>query len=232
MAYASKRPASSNATAIAWPTRSRGAPRTPRLHWSLANIGIEAQRRRTDADGLISLSQAAANLKCAQARRAAGIRSHGSLRFRVPATADLKTLFNTGNVPESVLKDRVQTALTRMAEEKRLKSAESVPDIMKKIFPAAGGFDEAEYEKAVDVIDRTKVYQKRARTYQTKVAAIDKPKLKTVITDCIKLVGECAARSDQSRIGIRLQTLHRQTRLRDGQGRPDHGRGESHRFFH
>lgn len=168
------------------------APRTPRLHWSLANIGIEAQRRRTDADGLISLSQAAANLKCAQDRRAAEIRSHGSLRFRVPATADLKTLFNTGNVPESVLKDRVQTALTRMAEEKRLKSAESVPDIMKKIFPAAGGFDEAEYEKAVDVSDRTKVYQSVADA-QTKVAAIDKPKLKTVITDCIKLVGECAA---------------------------------------
>ena len=206
------------------------APRTPPLHWSLANIGIEAQRRRTDADGLIPLSQAAANLKIAPRTivRPRSARTVLSV-FRVPATADLKTLFNTGNVPESVLKDRVQTAGAEPGW--RRKNASRALEVgtryNEKIFPAAG-FDEAEYEKAVDVSDRTKSI-KASRT-PDQGCRHRQTQAENRHHGLHQIGRRMRCRSDQSRIGIRLQTLHRQTRLRDGQGRPDHGR-ESHRFF-
>jgi hypothetical protein len=180
--------------------RADGIPTSPapRLDWSLAKMSIDkksidppSQPRKADR-GLISVGQAAANLRQAQDRRVAEIRSHGPVRFRVPTTSDMKVLFDMGNVPEDVLKNRVQLALTRMAEEKKLKSTDPVPELMKKIFPEPGLFDEAEYEKAVDVTDRKKIYQS-VLDARAKVTSADKPKLKAVMADSIALIGKCAA---------------------------------------
>jgi hypothetical protein len=165
----------------------------PRLDWSLARMSIDPPSApRASDSGLITVGQAAANLRQAHDRHVAAIRSHGPVRFRVPTTGDMKVLFDMGNVPEDVLKDRVQLALARMAEEKKLKSTDPVPELMKKIFPNPGLFDEAEYEKAVDVTDRTKIYQS-VLDARTKVTSADKPKLKAVMADCITLLGKCAA---------------------------------------
>ena len=192
---------------VAEPARGRetdhsadGIPTSPapRWDWSLARMSIDkksidspSQPRKADR-GLISVGQAAANLRQAQDRRVAEIRSHGPVRFRVPKTSDMKVLFDMGNVPEDVLKNRVQLALTRMAEEKKLKSTDPVPELMKKIFPEPGLFDEAEYEKAVDVTDRKKIYQS-VLDARAKVTSADKPKLKAVMADSIALIGKCAA---------------------------------------
>ena len=140
---------------------------------------------------LIPLSEAAAGLQREREARQAGILAHGP-RFRVPTTADLKALFTSGGVPEQVLKDSVEVALNRMAEEDRLKSKEPVADIMKKIFPAAGGFDEAAYEAAVDVTDRSQIYQS-VLDAEAKVTPGDKPKLKTVMQDAMKLIDDSIA---------------------------------------
>jgi hypothetical protein len=164
----------------------------PRRHWSLDKVSIETPSTQRQAeDGLITIDRAASNLQREQGRRAAEIRANGPVRFRVPTAADMKALFTTHSVPESVLKDRVQLALTRMAEEKRLKTADSVPDLMKKIFPAAGVFDEAAYESAVDLTDRTKIYES-VLDARSKVSSVDKPKLKTVMADTAELIGKCA----------------------------------------
>jgi hypothetical protein len=166
-----------------------------RPHWSIASMSIDAAGSSEPAMDVVPLSVAASRLHEADERRATEFRGHGPVRFRVPTTKDLKTLFTSGNVPEGVLKDRVRVALTRMSEENRLKSADSVDDLMKKIFPAAGGFDEAAYEAAVDVTNRRRVYESVAEA-EAKVTAADKPKLKTVIGEARDLISECIADKD------------------------------------
>jgi hypothetical protein len=59
-----------------------------------------------------------------------------------------------------------------------------VETIVSKIFPSPGKMDQAEFEKAVDVKDRSKIYESVAEA-DTKVKAADKPKLK-------KAMGEAA----------------------------------------
>lgn len=141
---------------------------------------------------VIPLAEAEAGLRREDDRRTARILANGPVRFRVPTTADMKVLFSSGSVPQDVLKDRIRVALSRMAAEKRLKSKDSVDEIMKKVFPAAGGFDEAAYEEAVDVTDRSKVYQS-VLDAETKVTAADKPKLKTTMEQSGKLIDDCVA---------------------------------------
>lgn len=46
-----------------------------------------------------------------------------------------------------------------MEFEGRLTTTDDVPTIMSKIFPPAGGMDEAEFNKVVDPNDRTMIYQ-------------------------------------------------------------------------
>jgi hypothetical protein len=167
----------------------------PQHHWSLMSMGMDAPQASESARGVVPMTVAASRLREADERRTATYRAHGPMRFRVPTTSDLKALIASGNVPEAVLKDRVETALTRMSEENRLKTAEPVADLMKKIFPPTGGFDEAAYEAAVDVTDRKRVYQSITDA-EAKVKATDKPKLKTVMDDSAKLIGECAADKD------------------------------------
>jgi len=65
---------------------------------------------------------------------------------------------------------------------------------MKKVFPSPKVFDEAAYEAAVDVTDRTEVYQS-VLDAEAQVTAGDKPKLKTVMEDSAKLIDECVADS-------------------------------------
>lgn len=155
------------------------------------------QRRNAEQKGefgVVSLREAASNLAQAQRNREERILANGPVQFRVPTTADLKALFSSGQISESVLKDRIQVALTRMAAEKRLKTSDSVEDIMKKVFPAAGVFDEKAYEDAVDVTDRKQVYQSVLEA-EAQVTSADKPKLKTAMQDASKLIDDCAADS-------------------------------------
>jgi hypothetical protein len=151
----------------------------------------------------IPLREAAANLRREQDKRAATILAKGPVQFRVPTTADLKALFTSGTVPEDVLKDRIQLALTRIKvdpgvgrdpteKKKTLKTTDSIAEIMKKVFPAPHVFDEAAYEAAVDVTDRTEVYQSVADA-EARVTSADKPRLKTIMGDAAKLIDECAA---------------------------------------
>jgi hypothetical protein len=145
-----------------------------------------------ELSGMVSLSQAASNLEQAQRNREERTLRNGPVQFRVPTTADMKALFSSGNVPEDVLKNRAQIALSRMAREKKLKTPDSVADIMKKVFRAAGVFNEAAYEAAVDVSNRQRVYQS-VLDAEAKVTSADKPKLKTTMEEAAKLIDDCVA---------------------------------------
>ena len=87
-------------------------------------------------------------------------------QFRLPTAAAIKAMLAAGEVPEDKIKDSISTALTRMRFEKKgalLKTADPIPDIIKRLFPGPGVFDEAEFAKVVDVADRTKIYVARRR---------------------------------------------------------------------
>ena len=172
---------------VAGRSLSYGKSRRRQPDDELTQLGASA-----NDSGTISVSEAASKLQREQDSRIGRARAIGPVRFRVPTTADLKKLFTSGNVPESVLKDRIEVALTRMAAEKRLKTSDAVPEIMKKIFPSAGVFDEKAYEDAVDVNDRSKVYQNLLDA-ETKVTSADQPKLKTVLGDSATLIDDCVA---------------------------------------
>lgn len=121
-------------------------------------------------------------------RAAAG----GQIRFRLPSAADIKATLIAGQIPESKLKDSITLALTRMAKEGQLATADPVPAIITKLFPAPGVFDEVAFAKVVDVTSRDKMY-KKVSDAETKVNRTDKPKLKAAMDDAVKLIDPCVA---------------------------------------
>jgi len=112
------------------------------------------------------------------------------VRFRVPMYDRIKAAYTDKDlkIPEAVIKARVTQLLERMEKEGRLKSKESVAAIVAKIFPAPGKMDQAEFEKAIDVTDRTKIYQSASEA-NTKVRDVDKPKLQAAMKEAATLVG-------------------------------------------
>ncbi len=147
--------------------------------------------------GLISTAALATKLTAAQQRRPAARASSLSVKARLPTAASITSLMASGSVPEDKVKESIETALTRMHMEGRLETSDPVPDIMARLFPSAGVFDEAEFAKIVSKdadTARTQVYE-NASDAQTKLNSFDKPKLLAVIDDAKKLVGNAAANS-------------------------------------
>lgn len=111
------------------------------------------------------------------------------VRFRLPTFEKVKSAYEDKDlkIPEAVIKDRVTKLLMRMKKEGRLKSTDPVPTIVNKIFPSPGKMDQAEFEKAIDVKDRSTIYESVAEA-DTKVKSPDKPKLKKAMEEAADLV--------------------------------------------
>lgn len=120
--------------------------------------------------------------------------SAGDLRFRMPEYFDLQHLVagTAVTIPQDVIKDRVAKLLGRMAAEGRLRSADPVATIIAKIFPVAGGVDQAEFDNALDVNDRTVVY-KSVLDANTKVKTADRAALRTQIGNARTLIAQVRA---------------------------------------
>jgi hypothetical protein len=127
---------------------------------------------------LISTGELAANWRRAHESQPWSARRPDTV-FRLPTAAAIKAMLAAGEVPEDKIKESIATALTRMQREKKgalLKTTDAIPDIMKRLFPSPGTFDEAEFAKVVDVTDRSKIYE-RAVDAEAKLTAADKTKL-------------------------------------------------------
>ena len=111
------------------------------------------------------------------------------VQFRVPTFKKLESTYKDKDlkIPEAVIKARVTQLLQRMKHDGKLKSSDSVATIVAKIFPGGGKIDEAEFNNAVDVSDRSRIYESVAEA-ETQVKAADKPKLKTAMVDAADLV--------------------------------------------
>lgn len=159
---------------------ARGSPLVNSMLHLQRTVGNQAVLRmlRTNDGRTVELPRAAVSHPALAPWQQAGV------RFRVPTFADLSAVYTspTLKIPQSVVKDRVAQLLGRMQREKRLKSKEPIPTIISKIFPAPGVIDQAEFEAAVDVADRTAIY-KSVLDAETKVKTADKPVLKGLMRD-------------------------------------------------
>ncbi len=100
-----------------------------------------------------------------------------------------------GEVPEVKIKESIATALARMRREQKgalLKTADPIPDIIKRLFPTPGKFDEAEFAKVVDIADRSKIYE-RAVDAQAKLTPADKAKLKIAMGQAEQMMTDAIA---------------------------------------
>jgi hypothetical protein len=166
-----------SASPAAAPPPARDAQSVLALQRAGGNRAV-SQLLARDGGSLITTSELAANWRRARASRPWSA-SRPDARFRLPSAASIKSMMAAGEVPEDKIKESVETALTRMAREKKkplLSTTDSVPDIMKRLFPAPGKFDEAEFAKVVDVTDRDKIYE-RAVDAESKLTPADKTKL-------------------------------------------------------
>lgn len=112
--------------------------------------------------------------------------SAGAVKFRVPEGGSIAAILKAGKVPQASLERSISTCLERMKAEGKLKSADPVADLMKKIFPGKGKFDQKAFEDAVDVADRSRIY-KTVADAEAKVAPADKAKLAAAIDDAMSL---------------------------------------------
>jgi hypothetical protein len=178
------RPAGQARSAAAQPAPQRREPSILNLQRSVGNGAVQRMLRSQGSGAVIELPRLASFVHPV----AASLARPGA-RFRVPSFANLKAAYTdkTLKIPEAVIKDRIGQLLGRMKREGRLKSADPVATIVAKIFPGPGKIDEAEFNKAIDVADRTKIYQSVVEA-DTKVKAADKPKLQTAMQDAADLV--------------------------------------------
>ena len=111
------------------------------------------------------------------------------VRARMPNFTDLKAAYTSKKlgIPETVIKEKVAQLLGRMQKEKRLKSSEPIAVIVAKIFPGPGKISEKEFKKALDVADRSVIYQ-TVLDAETKVKKADKAKLEAAIKDARDMI--------------------------------------------
>ena len=110
---------------------------------------------------------------------------------RMPNFTDLKAAYTSKKlgIPESVIKEKVAQLLGRMQREKRLRSSDPIPTIVAKIFPGPGQISEKEFTTALDVSDRTVIYQ-TVLDAETTVKKADRAKLAAAMKDARDLIGK------------------------------------------
>jgi len=168
-----KRPAAAGSAQRA----SRDAAAVLALQRTSGNRAVSQMLAR-ESGSLISTGELATNWRRARESAPWSPKQPGT-HFRLPTAAAIKAMMAAGEVPEDKIKESIATALTRMRREKKgalLLTTDSIPDIMKRLFPTPGKFDEAEFAKVVDVADRSKIYE-RAVDAEAKLTAADKSKL-------------------------------------------------------
>lgn len=148
------------------------------------------------APGMISTAHLAHKLAAAADDSPRARAARDGVKFRLPTAAAIKSMLASKSVPEAKVKESIETALKRMKREKKnkLTTSDSVPEIMAKLFPKPGVFNEAEFKKLTANEDRDKVY-KNVNEAETKLTKADQAKMLSVFGKALGLVGVAIADS-------------------------------------
>jgi hypothetical protein len=167
--------------------------------WSLAGVSIFPRERHGEVDSerprRIPVSQAASQFAAAVHRSKTSGESRSAVRFRVPTGTDMAALWNKHTVSEDVVKESVKTALTRMWTELAIDRQDSTPDqLIARIFPTPGTFDQSAFESIVKMSNRGDVYQSVAEA-ETKIHSEDKPRFLKAVDASVETI-ELAKKND------------------------------------
>ena len=156
------------------------------LQHAIGNTRTARVLRRPDG-GRVSLAVATGRLHAArdEARR----RAPPQRRYRLPTPSELKSLATGNLIPPATLEQAVRTALRRMDADWDLRT--DADDVMKKLFPKPGIFDETAWPTVLGTSQRT-VYQSVADA-ETKLRPGDRDKLKDVAQEAADTIDKCMA---------------------------------------
>ena len=156
------------------------------LQRALGNTQTARVLSRPDG-GRVSLAVATGRLRAAreQVRRSAPPQR----RYRLPTPAELKSIAASGVIPPATLEEAVRTALRRMDADWDLRT--DADDVMKKLFPTSGVFDETAWPTVLGTSQRT-VYQSVADA-EAKLRPGDRDKLKDVAQEAADTIDKCMA---------------------------------------
>ena len=137
-----------------------------------AAVATRIARERGDR---ITVADAAGKLRAARARGPGRAAPAGAHR-RLPSPDELKRIYTSGTTPQVVVEAAVRRALERMDADFDLRT--DAADVMSKLFPAAGTFDESAWAGVLGT-DTDDVYTTAADA-ETKLRPADKAKLDDV----------------------------------------------------
>jgi hypothetical protein len=135
---------------------------------------------------LVGVGEAAAKLRDAREARSA---PPPGAHFRVPTPEELKKLYTGGLLPQDVIEHAMRRALRRMDIDIALRT--DADDVMKKLFPKAGTFDETAWAGVLGT-DELDVY-KNAADAEAKLRPGDKAKLEAVARDAADEIDKAMA---------------------------------------
>lgn len=136
------------------------------------NAAVTGMILRQRAGGRVPVAEAAARLRAARSERARRTTPVGA-RFRVPTPDEVKRIYASGTTPKDVVEEAMRRALRRMDADLDLRTG--ADDVMKKLFPAAGTFDESAWAGVLGT-DTDDVY-KSAADAEAKLRPADRAKL-------------------------------------------------------
>jgi hypothetical protein len=154
------------------------------LQRALGNARTARVLRRPDG-GRVSLAVATARLRAA--RQEMLRRAPPQRHYRLPTPSELKSLATGGLLPPATVEEAVKTALRRMDADWDLRT--SADDVMKKLFPKPGVFDETAWPTVLGTSQRT-VYQSVADA-EAKLRPGDLAKLKDVAQEAADTIDKC-----------------------------------------
>jgi hypothetical protein len=110
--------------------------------------------------------------------------------------AELESILATAGLSDADLRTSFRTALWRIAQESRLSVSVGSPadldTVIARIIPSVGVFDEDEFNKVVNVADRTDVYE-NVLDASTKVRAAEAGPLKAAMLDAVGIMEKSEA---------------------------------------
>jgi hypothetical protein len=132
---------------------------------------------------LVGVGEAVAKLRAARSAPPPGA------LFRVPTPEELKKLYTGGLLPKDVIENAMRRALRRMDIDIALRT--DADDVMKKLFPKAGTFDETAWAGVLGT-DEMDVYKKAADA-EAKLRPGDKAKLEAAARDAADEIDKAMA---------------------------------------
>jgi hypothetical protein len=177
------------AAALAGPAAAPlGSPSVRQAFGSLSPAAVLRLQRAAGNAAVVTLTEAAAKLRKERESRPGSPTAPG-VRFRLPGPDELKRLYSGGLIPQPVVEESVRRALERMDKDLALRTG--ADDVMAKLFPKPGVFDETAWARVLGT--GTSTVYKSVLDAETQLKPADKTKLQDAARDAVDEIDKAMA---------------------------------------